>query len=330
MKPELIRSFRSPVSRRPDFEHFADEPFDDALARMRAWTSPSERHFNNWYARNVYSGRGALVDLGSAYGGTIAPVVAGMLENPRVQPRKAHAYDLFEHALFADQRWPDAKVGAPSLEVFLDAVRPWLRYIEVHHGDVTELGWSGEPIEWLFVDVMKSLEVGRCVLRDFFPHLIPGTAYVVHQDFKHHYTVWVHVMMFRLRRWFRPEFDVPESGSVVFSVRSALPPSEVDPATDHATLELDEVDEVFDWCEGLVEGIGRLKVRTARAMCLLNLHNGMAGTTRLDGSTVDRDAALARAVRVRDALPEGFRTDRNFIEIDQRVNDALERRTTRA
>ena len=158
---------------------FLDEPLDDVLRSIAGWTTVNERKFSRWYARQLYRGLGEIVDLGSLYGGITASLAQGMGENPRSAGRKVHAYDLFLHPPFAERVQPEAREGESSLTFFLESVRPWRERIQVHKGDVAELGWSGDAIEYLFVDVMKDLSIGRSVARDFFPCLLPGQSLLV-------------------------------------------------------------------------------------------------------------------------------------------------------
>jgi hypothetical protein len=67
------------------------------------------------------------------------------------------------------------------------------------------------PIEFLFIDAMKSPEVATAIASEFFPHLVRAKGYIAHQDFSHCSTPWVHFLTFRLRDYFSFVADLPQS-----------------------------------------------------------------------------------------------------------------------
>ena len=70
---------------------------------------------------------------------------------------------------------------------------------DVHEGDITKIGWSGGPIDVLFLDVLKSWEINDAVLRDFFPSLVPGRSVIVHQDYGWGDTPWIPITVELMR-----------------------------------------------------------------------------------------------------------------------------------
>ena len=50
----------------------------------------------------------------------------------------------------------------------------------------------------------------------FFPALMSGASIIMHQDFAHWYTAWIHPIHYRLREYLEPLYDIPASGSMVF------------------------------------------------------------------------------------------------------------------
>jgi hypothetical protein len=55
--------------------------------------------------------------------------------------------------------------------------------VRVHEGDLLANGWSGDPIELLFVDFSKTWALNDFIVKEFFPSLIAGRSVVVQQDF---------------------------------------------------------------------------------------------------------------------------------------------------
>ena len=48
------------------------------------------------------------------------------------------------------------------------------------------------PIKILLVDAMKSSELAKAITMNFFPSLLEGVL-LIHQDYKHYFTPWIHV-----------------------------------------------------------------------------------------------------------------------------------------
>ena len=302
-------------------EDFETVALDDVLTTIPGWTSPNERKFNKWVLRELYTGTGDVVDLGCLYGSMTLSMALGLVENPRglASGRKIHAYDRFLHPPMSDRLLPGAKVGESSKDTFLGYLGPWIDHIDIHAGDATEIGWSGQPIEYLFVDVMKTIDVARKIALAFFPHLLPGQSLLVHQDFKHYYTHWIHVMMFRLRDHFAPYFDVPVAASFVFRPLGPVDTDAINASCDYSTLGLDEIDAVFEYSERFLgPDVRRWRVRAAKMMALLSIHEGGPG---LDPSGV----ALESALRVHASLPEAFLQDYEFESFNSQVQKYLDR-----
>jgi hypothetical protein len=85
-----------------------------------------------------------------------------------------------------------------------------------------EIGWSGGPIEVLFLDLLKTWEINDAVLRDFFPHVVPGRTIIVHQDYGWGQLPWLQMTVELMRgslRW----LDALPWGSHVFLVERSIP-----------------------------------------------------------------------------------------------------------
>jgi hypothetical protein len=65
--------------------------------RLPGMTASTERAYFTWQTRELFTGRGTIVDLGSWFGSTTATLAAGLSANPRPAARDAviHAYDRF-------------------------------------------------------------------------------------------------------------------------------------------------------------------------------------------------------------------------------------------
>lgn len=232
----------------------------------------------NWfrtYAADIYSGAGAIVDLGCFVGSTTICLAQGLSANRAAKTAKIHAYDRFLWEDWMQSWWQAKALPAPELEAdsflpeFLKQTSPWKDRIIVHPGDLALSSWDNGPIEFLLVDVMKSSEVAEAIARSFFCFLVPGKSYVAHQDFAHSWTSWIHLLQFRLRDSFTVAADIPKSGTVVFRYRKQFPPQAVGDLS-MTSVAVEEIDAAFDYSLGLVSDDKKPNVVAAKAMAYLH------------------------------------------------------------
>jgi Methyltransferase domain len=147
--------------------------------------------------QHTVTGAGAAVDLGAGAGGSTLALCAGLRQNPSFAG-KVHAFDYFRtgRGTFATEKFhtdPGASDDPSFLEDFKDNLTEYSDMLEVHSGNICELDLSGlGEIELLHVDIAKSRNTFGCVVRDFFPRLIPRTSIVLHQDFAGPRLAWLH------------------------------------------------------------------------------------------------------------------------------------------
>ena len=188
-----------------------------------------ERKLLYQLARHIYTGEGAVVELGAFCGASTCCLAAGLRDNPRAAGHHVHSYDRFianEPYLvdFIRTQFGEAiEMGQSFAAIFRRATAEFADLIEVHAGDLLEQSWpSDEPIEILFVDVAKTLALSGKVLTEFFPHLTPGKSIVIHQDFYHPTAFYLPVVM----DFLSDHFTIIEAGrdwSVVFRLETAIP-----------------------------------------------------------------------------------------------------------
>jgi hypothetical protein len=188
-----------------------------------------ERKLLYHLARDIYTGAGAVVELGAFCGASTCCLAAGLRDNPRGADYRVHSYDSFiasEPYLvdFIRTQFGEAlPIGQSFAAIFRCATAEFADLIVVHAGDLLRQTWPAEvPIEILFVDVAKTLALSGKVLTEFFPRLIPGRSLVVHQDFYHPTSFYLPVVM----DFLRDHFTIIEAGrdwSVVFRLEAAIP-----------------------------------------------------------------------------------------------------------
>lgn len=188
-------------------------------------------------ARDVYTGRGAIVELGAFCGASTCCLAAGLRDNPRRAGQQIHSYDQFT----ADEPYlvdfvrakfgQTIELGQSFYPIFRRATQQFARLVEVHTGNLLEQAWSLDaPIEILFVDIAKTLALSGKVLTEFFKHLEPQMSLVIHQDFYHPTAFYLPVIM----DFLSDHFTIIEAGrdwSVVFRLDSAIPDKELETAS---------------------------------------------------------------------------------------------------
>ncbi len=187
-------------------------------SQAREWilgmTSMEEQLFLEDYARNHYSGQGEIVELGCWLGSSTISLAKGLEKSYKVsnKNKRIHAYDLFiwcesanmNQSVIGTSVEGKYREGESFLEEYLSRIKFWQHLIQVHPGDLTQIGWNQNQIEFLFIDAMKSFELANSIKQNFFPALIPNVSIIIHQDFAHFYTSWIHLMMYRLRDYLVP------------------------------------------------------------------------------------------------------------------------------
>src|SRR2546421_5127978 len=205
-----------------------------------------------------YVGReGAIVDLGCWLGSTSIALAQGILSrsfsgnNPQ---EKVLGFDIFMW-----EQWMPARVPYclyhPG-ESFLPEARRVVRdhgggTVELIRADLALYEWTAGQIKILLVDAMKSEKLARQITRNFYPSLVTGSL-LIHQDFKHFYTSWIHILQYRLSQYFRLYRSVVGTGTAAFEVLAPIPREVVDPATDFASIPDDQIEASFRYSLDLV------------------------------------------------------------------------------
>jgi len=185
-----------------------------------------------YLCRDVYTGKGRIVDAGSYLGASAWCMAHGLIERnavlyETVQPLVC--YDLFrEYGAYVN--------GGHFMKQFVDNLEPVLPWIEIRQGDFARARWDGEPIELLFVDIAKTRPLNNHVITEFFPNLTGEGAIVFQQDFHHPFLPYIHIQMELLMDY----FDILEEkadDSCIFRMRSAIPPYRIQAAVAARPVE---------------------------------------------------------------------------------------------
>ena len=257
--------------------------------------SIQERQYIHNYAQNQYSGLGEIVDLGCWLGGSSVALVTGLQENPNLELRQKiiHAYDLFVWESWMDPFVVDTplqglyKSGDSFLPECQRGISQWEQQIKLYPGDLDKIGWQGNDIEFLFIDAMKSWQLANSILTKFVSCLIPQHSVIIHQDFSHFGTYWIHLVMYRLRSYFEPIYDIPDSWSLVFQYKKNIPKDVLMQSYSLYSFDRDEINAAFEYSQELVSSQKRAQIIGAKAIALIELGDFYAAKKELEQSISD-------------------------------------------
>jgi hypothetical protein len=209
-------------------------------ADIPGMVSSAEMEFFRESAARYFGREGAIVDLGCWLGSTSIALAQGILSHGAKadnRNEKVFGFDMFQWEAWMPAHIPHC-LYEPG-DSFLPEARRVVREhgggrVELIQADLGLYEWSGGPIKILLVDAMKNENLAIQIPRNFFPSLIPGSL-LIHQDFKHYYTSWIHVLQYRLRQYFRFYRSV-QSATVAFEVLAPIPREAVDQSTEFTTI----------------------------------------------------------------------------------------------
>ena len=237
---------------------------EDALISMRPWNSiiygipprvkkiptmltDEEGRMLRWIAEFDYQGVGAICELGTFVGGSTARLAYGLSLNKR-SSSPIHCFDRYE---CAENMKPELLYkhgiepfeGQDILPISKNMLKEFTDLLRFHKCNILDVRWADGPIEFLFIDIMKTVEISNHVGRTFFPHLIPGRSLLVQQDYFHFRNPWIVAQMELLR----DHFDLlayTESNSAIFRCVKEVTPDSLR-ETSWSNLSLDHRDQLL-------------------------------------------------------------------------------------
>jgi hypothetical protein len=274
----MLQSLKNKL-KKSSFIHGAYMRLKRAFAReLVGMTSKTEQDYFAGYGEKTYSGKGEIVDLGCWLGSTTIPLVKGLLKNPafRKSSRKVYAYDLF---IWFD--WMNGSTAGTNLagkysegdnfvEEFKARTKEFARHIEIREGDLKQIGWTGGNIEFLLVDAMKNWDLANAIVRDFYPSLVSDESIVLHQDYAHFFTPWIHLLHWTFRENFDFIGEVPKSQSVIFRYKNKIAAELLNKNYSFDSFSDADVDAAFDYSLNLVSTEKLPNVAASKVMWFLH------------------------------------------------------------
>ena len=243
-------------------------------SELLGMTSKTEQNYFAKYGEQIYSGKGEIVDLGCWLGSTTIPLLRGLLKNPAFEKssRKVYAYDLFiwydwmNSSLIGTNLVGKYKEGDSFLDEFKKRTEKYASHIEICAGDLAQIGWNGGQIEFLLIDAMKNWELSNAIVKHFFGSLIPDESYILHQDFGHYFTPWIHLLHWKFREYFVFVEDVPDSGSIVFRCIKKIPSDLVSKTYSFESFSDEEANAAFSYSLEIAPAGKQANIAAAKVM----------------------------------------------------------------
>jgi O-methyltransferase len=245
--------------------------------RRLSMMAKSEQTYITDYCQNRFENQGKIVELGCWLGSATLSMAQGLVAAGRTPTALIHAYDIFiwdnsmTPFLGGQPLSPPLETGDSFLPQYLMEIESCKEWVQVHAGDLCQEIWSGEPIEFLFVDAMKSWELSQHIVRQFFTALIPGKSIVFHQDFAYFGTYWIPILMYRLRDYFQPVEDITDAWGVAFQLTQALPIDRLGSFLTPGVESLAELDQMIEYCKSFTHEKKWPQFYGAKVMALMSL-----------------------------------------------------------
>src|SRR5258708_8539118 len=169
------------------------------------------------YARHSFTGAGKIVELGCWQGAITVALARGLANNPGGPwKRPIESFDRFLWEPWMTpiaERLGCARVadGESFFHLTQANVAPYAHLVSLRQKDLLEPIRFAHPIEFLFVDAMKSWDLANAIVRTFFAKLIPALSLVVHQDYGYFGPIVGpnHILMWLMRAYFMPLYHLP-------------------------------------------------------------------------------------------------------------------------
>ena len=246
----------------------------DALAGVyvrppaaRGMITDAELSLAETYTRYSYTGAGKIVELGCWLGAVTLALARGVADNPQTRyKRPIEAIDKFRWEAWMTPiaerlGTPRVREGKSFLAETQAILAPYERFVRVREMDLLQPERFRDPIEFLFVDAMKSWPLANSIVRTYFPRLLGGGSLIVHQDFAYHGAVVAtnHILMWLLRDYAVPVYHAPGSSSVVFFVQRPFDRKQL-PVLDPGAVTIEMAEAAWDYSDGFVRSEGKRDV----------------------------------------------------------------------
>ena len=217
-------------------------PLDSDQLKIQSMIGLNERSFLFHLARDYYIGEGIILDGGIFLGASTYAFASGVRDNKRSRdilstyPKPVISLDRaimtnsFVKAFARHGIGKKLALGDSFEDIIRENIADVISFVDLRIGDILNRGLVDQPIEILFLDVLKSPEINAFALRNYFTRLIPGRSIVIHQDYFMDGLFFIRSHQEALADKFRYIGELSSSG--VFLCKEAVSIDDVDAAIE--------------------------------------------------------------------------------------------------
>lgn len=145
--------------------------------------SEQERRYLYWVANKYYQEIGEMVEVGTWLGGSTACLASGLTDRNSQQLLTCYDNYIWTKSYESKAGGLRLQDGADFQPVFNKLINQRFNNVRSFKSCLSEICWTGKPIEILFLDAPKNKEDMINAVKIFFPVLIPGVSTIIFQDF---------------------------------------------------------------------------------------------------------------------------------------------------
>jgi len=151
------------------------------------------------YIGTLYEGHGEVIELGPWLGKSTLHILRGLEKNQHFAGRRLHVFDDFVwRAEWMDKSAPNDKRlpnHACFRHLFEQAVYPVASRLKVTKAKIVDydgnealprIEWAGSPIEMMYIDCGRTLEVNEGWFKIFAPSFVPDVTLLIMEDWRTH------------------------------------------------------------------------------------------------------------------------------------------------
>ena len=189
------------------------ESFPKEIYEVPGMINNQERELFYKLAKEQYTGKGEIVEVGALFGASSTSLGAGIRDNKNDfnKHKRLHVYDIFicypdfNQRFFHPRKIFDYDTDDNTMPYYMENVKNFEDYIEATRIDATKVVWDkNKKIEILFIDAAAGPEFLEEIINVFYEHLDPSFSIIIDQDNFYEFAWWINVKNAVFADYFKP------------------------------------------------------------------------------------------------------------------------------
>ena len=148
---------------------------------------------------------------------------------------------------------------------------------------------------------MKNWELTNAIVKNFYSSLTVHESYILHQDFAHYFTPWIHLLQWQLRDYFEFVQDIKGSNSIVYKYVKKIPEDKLNLENSFENFSDEDIDNAFDYSISLVSDEKYANIYAAKVMCYIHQRQFTNAEKCFQsivntGVTIDKDLLIVKEI----------------------------------